>query len=161
MSEKQSITEKDGIHEDWYKEAGDVKTPDEAAAFMKRLLSDYDHDYGTICHAIAAAQKAAFHAMDQDKDQGGITGFQAGCIMWSTMEHIHSIKGPSRLLDMKNLLYPQYAYKFNSISKSTAEWLKNEAKKKIKADADAHPDVLAHWGRLAEGAIPFGLKVKD
>ena len=77
---KQTISEEMNSQDEWYKEA-DTMTMDKLPAFLDHIMNDYNHDYGTICHAITAGGLATMHALDRS-DAGGITGFQAGCIMW-------------------------------------------------------------------------------
>ncbi len=48
---------------------------------LRDITENYQHDYGTICHAIAIAAKAAARAVGASP-QGEISGFQAECIMW-------------------------------------------------------------------------------
>lgn len=155
---KQQITEASGVHKAWYDER--PKTPEELAAFVTRLLGDYAHDYGTICHAVAAAALAAARTVDADPRSGGITGFQGGCVMWEFVRHWLSVDGPMRLLRYENMLFPQYADDFTKTMKlETFRWLQEEAKKRL-AQGAAHPDVVAHWQRIVDGEVPFGFMVE-
>lgn len=79
MTKVKTITEEDKVHENWYKEAKDMDMQ-KLPQFVNGLLEDYEHDYGTICHALSAAAVATMWAMNRDERQGGITGFQASCI---------------------------------------------------------------------------------
>ena len=163
------ITEEMGVHNSWYEAR--PKTPTELAEFVTKLLTDYNHDYGTICHAVAAAAVAAARTVNADEKQGGITGFQAGAIMWQFVKHWLHEEGPMRMQRMEHLLFPQYADDFRTISLETFRWLQDEAAKKlsegrIKLDPDedgvsAHPDVVAHWKRIVAGEVPFGLRIKE
>ena len=77
--------------------------------FVRKLTEDYSHDYGTICHAIAAAALAAAHAVDHSP-AGGITGFQSGCIMWEFIQEWQHLRGkPLRLTNYEDMLFPQYS----------------------------------------------------
>jgi hypothetical protein len=159
MSKKQ-ITEEDKVHEKWYEEARDM-TPDKLPEFIRKLTEDYSHDYGTICHAVAAAAIGAAWSVDHSP-AGGITGFQAGCIMWSFIQKWMSKDGPMRLVDYSNMLYPQYNHAFEKkINKDTWEWLQKEAKKNLKASPQAHENVVEHWQSIADGYVPFGYVVID
>lgn len=154
--EKQSITEKDGIHEQWYKDAKEqtLKTLPE---FLRHVLDDYGHDYGTICHALAAGAVATTHAMNTSP-HGGITGFQAGCIMWSYMMHWNHVEPPAKLVIFKDMLFPQYQEKFEkTIAKETWDYLQEEAKKNLEITKEpVSPVIMAHWKSIAQGKIPFG-----
>jgi len=79
------INEKMGVHKEWYVEARGM-TLDQLPKFVQRLTKDYQHDCGTICHAIAAAAVGAAWSVERGP-QGGITGFQASCIMWEFITH--------------------------------------------------------------------------
>jgi hypothetical protein len=165
----QAITEKDkAILDQWRKEAKE-QTLETLPAWLKHLSEDYEHDYGTICHAIALAAYAAARAVDAGS-QGGITGFQAGAVMWEFMRIWNGIEGPARLLQYENMLYPQYEDRYNkTISKSTWEWLQKEAKKKLTDVAEARlagrsepsPTIIDHWQTILDGKIPFGYTVED
>lgn len=151
----QAITEKDGVHKQWYEDAKKVSTPEELAAFVRRVTADYSHDYGTICHAIAASAVAAAWACDRSA-QGGITGFQAGAIMWEFITHwTHSPGDLLALRDFDNILYPQYDDKFGTIPAGFAKQLKKRAAKNLAENKGAHPDVARRWREVASGKFPF------
>ena len=160
--EKQTITEEMKVHEQWYREAHDM-TLEKLPEFLRHLAEDYQHDYGTICHAISAGAVATAWAMD-NSPCGGITGFQASCIMWGFIQHwsFKNNKCGLRLLNMDDLLYPQYEYKFQTISKKTFEIVQKEAEKLLAEKAEtAHPKVAAHWLSIAAGNVPFGLRLEE
>ena len=131
-----SITEKMNVHKKWYKKARKMSM-DKLPEFINHLMNDYRHDYGTICHALTSGAIATMWAMDK---KAGITGFQASCIMWEFIQNWMSEykDKPLQLLNYENLLYPQYEDKFSkTISQSTWDWLRKEARKKIRqADKD-------------------------
>lgn len=144
----QSITEEMKIHEEWYKESENV-TVDSLADFINHLTKDYQHDYGTICHAIVAGGLAAMKAIDKSPT-GGITGFQAGCIMWEFIRHwnYQGNKCGLKILDYDNLLYPQHEDKFGkSMSLSIWESVQREAKERIK---DYEIEVSRHQKSVEE-----------
>lgn len=160
MSEKQAITEEQGVHKAWYDEAK-KQTVATLPEFIRKLTEDYGHDYGTICHAIAAAGLAAMHAVDASPT-GGITGFQASCIIWEVIGHWGSFtQGPKRMVCYHDMLFPQHAGKFEkTLSPDTWEYLQDEARKMLSDETvGAHPNVQAHWDRIANGIVPFGYAV--
>jgi len=110
--EKQQITEEMNLQEQWYKDARE-QFIDELPGFINHLLNDYNHDYGTICHALSAGAIATITAMNKSP-QGGITGFQAGAIMWEFIRHWNYAGNKTGLsiLDYDNFLYPQYEYRY-------------------------------------------------
>lgn len=164
--EKQIINEKDhkNIINGWYQQAKQM-TLDKLPEFLKHLSEDYIHDYGTICHSYAAGAIATIWALDHSP-QGGITGFQAGCIMWEFIKHwnYEYNKTGLGLTDYDNLLYPQYEDKFE---KTIPQWiwdaLQKEAKNKLDEVKDGlvHPDVKKHWENIVAGKIPFGFIISE
>lgn len=154
---KMAITEAMKIHDQWYKEAEDM-TLDMLPAFLERLQTRYEHDYGTICHAIAAASIATGNAMNQGP-QGGITGFQAGAVMWEFIRHWGHIQGPAKLVSYRNLLYPQYETEFTAISGGTFSWLQEQAKETL-TGSSVSGEVKTHLESIVAGNVPFGLKLE-
>lgn len=152
------ITEESGEHKAWKAEAASV-TLETLPAFLTKLTTEYQHDYGTICHALAAAMHAAFHAVE-GSPAGGITGFQASCVMWQVLQNTFHIEAPARLLNYRNLLYPQYADKFQTIDPETWDAVRKIAQENLEsAPEHMHPEVRAHMESVAEGVIPFGLRL--
>lgn len=152
------MTKESGIHKVWYKEAESKKmTIETLPVFLKKLTEEYGHDYGTICHAITAGALATARAIDRSPS-GGITGFQAGCIMWDFIKHWMHYENPMRLVDFGDMLYPQHETKFTHIKSSVWKWLQEKAKRNLKKESQACPAVLKHWQKIADGVIPFGYK---
>lgn len=159
------ITGKDkDIIEQWYKDAS-KQTIDTLPEFMNHVLKDYKHDYGTICKAIGACAIAAAWAANASP-QGGITGFQAGGVMWDFIRNWNrkSNKCGLRLIDYDNMLYPQYENEFaKTITPQLMDNLMKEARNCLQEDANsefkAHPQVRAHWEKIALGIPSFGYKV--
>lgn len=159
---RKKITEEDGTHEQWMLDAK-TQTLATLPNFLRMLTEDYEHDYGTICHAIAAAAIAAAWAVEHSP-QGGITGFQAECIAWEIIEGWGSFdKGPKRMLNFANMLYPQYEHDFEkTILPGTWEFLKTEAKKNLDHKSPwVSAEVTAHWQSIVDGKVPFGYRVKE
>jgi hypothetical protein len=151
------IKEEDKLQNQWYEEAGKM-TEENLPAFVHKLAHDYDHDYGTICHAIAAAAIAAAWAVERGP-HGGITGFQAGAIMWQFVQKWMHYSGAMRLLQYDDLLFPQYASKFNTLSPNTWKDIQEKARQHLAEEDKAHPSVVAHWQSIVDGKIPFGLQL--
>ncbi len=120
------------IKQNWDKKSK-AATLETLPDFLKELSERYNHDYGTICHAVAIGATAAAWAMNKS-DQGGITGFQAGAIMWEFIRNWNysSNKTGLKIVDYDNFLYPQYQDQFEkTLSASTWESIKEEAVKNI------------------------------
>lgn len=157
----QAITEEDDIQAEWYKESKDI-TLETLPAFLAKLTADYEHDYGTIVHAVAAGAIAAACAINKSPT-GGITGFQAGAVMWQfiTEWNLGYKDKPLRLVDYSQMLYPQHEHDFQrTITQSTWTYLKEQAVKELKG-FDGHSKVKAHLQSIIDGIIPFNFTVKE
>lgn len=162
---KQSINEDMHLEKEWYSEAAKqtLKTlPD----FINHVMNDYFHDYGTVCKAIAAcAIAAAWAANEEEGARGGITGFQAGAVMWEFIRQwqFTGNKTGLKITNYDNMLYPQYAENFEKkISRGVWNRMKAEAKRLLEEDSKfASENVVAHWKSIADGHVPFGYTVKD
>ena len=163
---KQKISEGNeefqGILKEW-EEQSSVMTLEKLPEFLNHLLNDYQHGYGTICHAIAIGSVATAWAMDKD-DQGGITGFQGSAVMFEFMKKwdIGLKNVPFKLVNFENMLYPQYYDKFQkTITRSTWEYLQTKAKQNLDERGMVHPDVKKHWEEIVDGIVPFGYIVTE
>lgn len=148
-----------------WKEDARKMTMEELPEFLRKLTQDYSHDYGTICHALAAGAVATAHAMNQTP-QGGITGFQAGAIMWEFIKGWDTSKAlvPLRLLDYSAMLFPQNMKNFTTISGDSFKWLQEKAQANIEMNdkgEEVAPSVRAHWGSIVAGDVPFGFKLNE
>lgn len=156
-----SINEEMHLEKEWFEEAR-KQTLDTLSQFIDHLMTDYYHDYGTVCHAIAASALAATYAADS-APQGGITGFQASFIMWDFIKQWmkSNNKCGLKLVDYDDILYPQYKYKFDkTISQNTWEAIQKEAKRLLKEADYAVDEVRVHWQSIVDGNVPFGYKVE-
>jgi len=154
--------EEDKIQDGWYEEAK-KQTPETINEWLAQFIDgSYTYDYGAVCHAIAAAAVGAAWAVAREQ---GMSGFQAGAVMWQFIQEWNALgtKGPLRLLQMERLLYPQYAHKWQTIDADTWEWLQAQARERIAEDEGlpaARPAVRRHWRAIVEGVVPFGLAVE-
>ena len=156
------ITEEMKVQDEWYKEARDM-TLDKLPEFLNRIMNDYSHDYGTICHAIAAGAIATTWAMDHS-EQGGITGFQAGAVMWQFIRnwnYSHNKTG-LKIIDFDKFLYPQYGDYFQkTISPETWAAIQKEAAAKTKEADEAHEKYLKDLAQYEIDIVEFALKYPD
>lgn len=159
---KIKITEADHLENEWLEQAK-AQTLKTLPEFINHLMNDYEHDYGTIIKATAAAMIATFNACNQS-EQGGFTGFQVGFIPWLMMNKFWGESEVGRkVIDFEHMLYPQYAHKFEkTISSKIWHELQKVAKEKMNEPAENfHPSVRDHIWKIAAGQIPFGYTVKD
>lgn len=161
----EKINEEQHLENEWFKEATE-QTIETLPKFINHIMNDYGHDYGTICHAIAACSLAAAYSANRH-EQGGITGFQAGFVMWDFIKEwmYRNNRTALRIVNYDDMLYPQYEEKFDKfISKETFEGIKKAAQEsldEVKQGRAAHPDVIKHWESIVAGNVPFGYKVKE
>jgi len=144
----------------WYE--AKPKTLDDLQALLREILAQ-EHTYSSIVEACAAAALAACRTVNAS-EHGGITGHQAQFVLWSFVTHWLRMEGPARLVRFEDMLYPQMAEKFEkTISAETFKWLQEQAKKNLANPEmkEASESVREHWISIAEGAVPFGYKIKD
>ena len=156
MSEKIVVTEEQHPEKEWFAEAHKM-TMENLLAFIDKMMNGYIHDYGTACHAVSACAIAAAWAA---ADKEGITGFQAGFVMWDFIRNwtkTHNECG-LKLIDYDEI----YEYKFNRpIRSNNWEHIQAKAKENLERTPDAHPFVIRHWRRIVDGSVPFGYSVSD
>ena len=139
MNNKTPITEEMHLEKEWF-ELARKQTLETLPGFINHVMNDYMHDYGTICHAVAACALAAAWAAN-DSPNGGITGFQANFVMWDS----------------------QYKERFEKVlSASVWESLQERAKECLNEESSlAAEEVKNHWENIVSGNVPFGYKVTD
>lgn len=149
------------VKEQLEKERKEIKSFDDLVDFLKRVKDNCNTGYGTAPRSIAQAALATAWYLASDF---GITGFQAGCVMWDFIRDwmCSSNECGMKIIDYDNMLYPQYDDKFDkTISSDTFEALQKKAKKNLKESEYAHPDVINHWKSIVKGNVPFGYVVKE
>ena len=159
--EKQ-ITEEMKVQDEWYKEAKSM-TLDKLPDFLNKLMNDYGHDYGTICHAFASGAIATVRAMDHS-EHGGITGFQAGAIMWEFIRNwnYNHNKTGLKIIDFDKFLYPQYSDYFQkTISPEAWVAIQKEAAVQLKEADEAHEKYLKDMAQYKIDITEFALKHPD
>lgn len=147
-----------------YEGRENIQTMEEFKALFDEAINDAD-DYGSIVLCCALMMNAAFSLVNSSPN-GGITGFQAGCLMWEMVMKYGSFeKGePLRIVNYNDLMYPQRVRRFNTIPKDAWEQVVNNAKrvvKELEENNQGHPEVVAHMKEVAQGKVPFGLIVAE
>lgn len=161
----EKINEEQHLEKQWFEEAHN-QTIETLPNFIEHIMNDYQHDYGTICHALSACALAAVWAANKH-EQGGITGFQAGFVLWDFIRGWMYSDNRTALgiVDYDKMLYPQYEDKFDKvISKETFKGIQKAAQEnldRINNGEEAHPDVIKHWKSIVSGNVPFGYKIKN
>lgn len=123
------------------------KSLDELTEYIKSL-TDREHDYGTRVYARSLAAAATFNYV---ATKLGVTGFQASCADLDFLRRTRSLKGPFIILKAEDICYPQYNLheKLNKDMNEWKSWVAEECKKLLETSDSAHPDVIAHWKKLA------------
>lgn len=145
----------------WFDKAVNIKTPEQLAEFAKELLIDTQHDYGTVCHAVGAIALAGAWL---GANIQGITGFQAGFILWDFIKqwNYSDNKCGLRIINYDNMLYPQYKNEFDkTITKERFKLIQKEASKLLRTHRTAHSDVIKHLKSIVDGNLPFGYIIKE
>lgn len=150
------------LRDELAKKRKDIKSFEDLTEFLKYVEENCNCGYGEAPRAMAQASLAVAWYL---ADKFGITGFQAGCVMW---DFIRDWRYPYnecglRIVDYDGMLYPQYDHEFDkTISSKTWHSLQKEARKRLKEDAKhAHSAVVAHWESIKKGVVPFGYRVTD
>lgn len=132
----------------------DVPVPDSMDALTQYIttLVDRPHDYGTCVYAASMAAVAAFQYV---AGRLGMTGFQAGCADMDFIRRTRRLEHGFRLIDLGNLLCPQYcnaehfpSWKDCLRDKDVAAAIAKVARKNLDENPDAQPAVRNHWGFL-------------
>lgn len=150
------------IKEEWKAEARKC-TLETLPAFLQKITAEYRHDYGTICHTMAMAAIAAAWSVNASP-QGGITGFQAGAVMWEFIREwqYSNNKTGLRIVDYDNFLYPQYADKFGKVMPRSAwDALRKAAADRIKDTDEDHAKYLASLDAYKVAIAKFVKKYPD
>lgn len=136
----------------------------EVQSFMDEMFAE-ELDYGTVCYAVAFAGAAAAWAANKHPTQGGITGFQAGFVLWELISQWDSSRvgeTGARLVSYDDLLYPQMGHKFTTITPGTWEAVQKEAAKMLAERKDESvAGVVTHWQSIVDGTVPFGLTISE
>lgn len=159
---RQPITEEMHLEKEWFEEAKNVKSIEELSSFVDKMLNSYEHDYGTVCQAIAACSVACSWLGAHIE---GISSFQAGFVMWYYIRNWTKTGNECglRLVDYDEFLYPQYEDKYDKvIGELSWKAIQKKARELLdKDDGYACPEVRQHWESIVNGVVPFGYKVKD
>lgn len=150
------------IPEEWYAEAK-KQTLETLPQYMTHILNDFPLDYNTIVYAVSACALAAAYAAD-NSPRGGITGFQAGFVMWEFIRQwcYPNNKCGLKIVDYDDMLYPQYRDKFEKrITEDEWHLLKKQAEFLLANEKFVHPNVKQHWENISAGIIPFGYEIEN
>ena len=146
------------IEDSWYKEIDTLTSKSKYNAFVSKLISGYEHDFGTSLRALACIVNATIRFYG-----GGLSNFQASYLMWKILEKTFCIKDSVglKIVRYEDLLYPQLVYHFdNELDKSQHEKLIELAKKNLVESTEAVKEVREHWEKIAKGWLPKNVSLK-
>ena len=106
--------------------------------------------YGKAVYVMSLFATAAFHYAAHVV---GASGFQASCADLDVLRRTRRMDDGFRIINFGDLLYPQYEDKilgFWQMIEEQKEHLAPKAKKLLEENPAAHPNVIAHWRRIAE-----------
>lgn len=157
---KTQITEQEFVDK-YTKRADEVKSLRDFKDIFNDIKKE-ELDYGTIVHACSMMMNAAFSLMNKS-EQGGITGFQASCLMWPMIKKFAGTgESPLRVIVFDQMLYPQYEKAFSRIlPRETFEYLQKKAGVILSEEKEMHVDVRAHLQSIVDGVVPFGYVLED
>lgn len=135
-----------------------IETFEDLIKYLTDVSNNYNIGYGDAPRAIAQACLAVGYYFAK---QFWITGFQAGFVMWDFILgwEKQNNKTALRLIDYDEMLFPQYAYKFEkTISSDIWEAIQKEASELLKS-GDCCKEVCNHLQSIIDGNVPFGYTV--
>lgn len=126
---------------------------DKLIEFLKDVRDNYNTDYGTAPRAIAQASVATAWYL---ASVFGITGFQAGFVMWDFIKDwsYRNNECGLKIIDYDNMLYPQYEYKFTE--KTISKWQWEALQKQAQKELDRIQETVESYNKSqAEGMEDF------
>lgn len=154
------MTEKD-FREKYYEKVA-KQTLETLPRFIEEIFQE-SFDYGSICCAVAASALAAAWAAN-NHNKAGITGFQAGAVMWEFIQqwNYKSNKTGLRIVDYDNMLYAQCKDNFQkTIRKSVFESLQKEAQDHLDKDKASHKKYIKDTEQYQKDLAEFIKKYPD
>lgn len=126
---------------------------DKLVEFLKDVRDNYNYDYGTAPRAIAQASVATAWYLSS---VFGITGFQAGFVMWDFIRdwQYRDNECGLKIVDYDLMLYPQYEHKFTE--KTIGKWQWEALQKKAQKELDKIQETVETYNRSqAKGMEKF------
>ena len=165
ISKIRSITEKDeSIINEWYCLAETANIGD-LQSIINHIMNDYNHDYGSYVHAVAACSLATAWACGKE-----LSGYQASCVGLEFLMHwtYDYVKSGISIRNWDNMLYPQYEDTFDKvIPKRIWKKLQKEAQSRVddfyndpESRFRSTPKVIQHQKSIAYGNPPFGYSIE-
>lgn len=123
------------------------------STFTKYTSSDPGDGYQQSADAMWKAAVAAFNFASSEV---GATGYQASWAALKFYQEAMNVKGPFIILKVEDALFPQYDLvgKLEKFLEEQRDYLREKARESLAESAEndhkyVHPNVLAHWEKLA------------
>jgi hypothetical protein len=143
----------------WLAESVDIDTPLKLAGFVARVRSHKDARENVV-KALHSAMRAAFSTISK---RHPCTFEQAEQVGWLLVRDLFLVGGsPLRLINYAELLHPQFEEKFTTIPPATWAEVQRHARTMLANPLAqyASEEARRHWQSIADGNVPFGLKVQ-
>jgi len=172
---KEPICEEMQLQASWYQKANELTSTGEAQASIEGLLTDYEHDYGTACHAVTAALLATAKVMTQALSAlkpihspiappAMQQELQSKTMIAHIFTQLFLNNGPIRIIQHHFMLFPENASRFEKIvDEETLRYLKHTAELLLitnhEKETEAPKEVTDHWQAIQQGELPWGYEV--
>jgi hypothetical protein len=179
--EPKYITEEMNEQELWYAEAQQMRSVDQLAPFVTKLMTEYSHDMNTVAHAMNAGALATLSVMNA-LPEGGLTATQAHKLLGFFVRKYAKMKGPITIIQWLGLLNIANKDSFAVIPKKVWAEIRQEAVTLLAEDDKAkevdtsqmtpqekyaHEQNLLseqqreHLISVRDGNIPWGLRIAE
>jgi len=147
------------IEADWYKEVNTLTSKAKLDKFIKKLMTEYQHDFGTSLRALAVVVNATIRYYGK-----GLTKLQAMFLLFTLMRKTFELddKVGLQIVQYENIFLPETLSHFKfAIEKGQHETIMDMAKGYLKKYTEADKDVQDHWVKLANGWLPECISICD
>jgi len=147
------------LEKEWYKEVDTISSKNKLNNFVNKVMTAYDHDYGTYTRALAVCTKAFIRFYGS-----AMTNMQASFLMWEIIRHTFHKNDAFglQLITYESILYPQELDRFIvKFDEETHQKIIDTAKKFLEEHKDAPKETIEHWEKLATGWLPNCVALKE
>ena len=147
------------LKQQWLEEVKTINSKNKLDRFIKKIMTGYEHDYGTYVHAVSVCTKAFIRYYGSE-----MTGFQASFLMWDIIRNTFGKqdKFGMQLIEYESILFPQMLYHFKvEFDNETHQKIIETAKQYLTEHTEAVNNVRKHWEKLASGWLPDCVSLKN
>ena len=147
------------LKKQWLEEVKTINSKNKLDRFVKKVMTGYEHDYGTYVHAVSVCAKAFIRFYGSE-----MTGFQASFLMWDIIRNTFGKhdKFGLQLIEYESILFPQLLHRFKVVfDDDTHKKIIETAKQYLAEHKDANEEVRKHWEKLATGWLPNCVSLKN